>query len=239
MDLSDELFDEINQLLSGKLQGKAKEDLLKKIKEDPELEAEVALQKEIKENMMLLSMMDERKKALMGNLEQLSTNLKNKGILQEEENEIEEPQPVMKVASRRTFYMGIAASIAILMGFWWFIGREGRQNQEFYAIYFNATPKSPDPELMGSATAEDKDFASLTDGLRNLNNGQLKEAIRKFENLSNANTTYWGSVAKWYLSLAYLKDNQREKAIQTLREIVSEKDHTYKNEAEKLLKELE
>lgn len=70
-----------------------------------------------------------------------------------------------------------------------------------------------------------------------LGEGQLENAIAFFKRIS-AHTADFAEEARWYLALAYLKNEDKERAVQQLKAIVSEKGYK-QQEASTLLEKLD
>ena len=71
-----------------------------------------------------------------------------------------------------------------------------------------------------------------------MESGKTQQAIENLLYVNNLKEATLQDEAGWYLAMAYLKDNQQEKARNRLRDIAEESQHPYRDRASKLLKEL-
>jgi len=67
-----------------------------------------------------------------------------------------------------------------------------------------------------------------------LYNKNYDKSITQFESIIQQNNINYSPASKWYISLAYLKNNQAEQAKKYLQQIVKDKSWKHK-EAQKLL----
>lgn len=81
-----------------------------------------------------------------------------------------------------------------------------------------------------------EDYALLYGGISNLEIGQSQKAIDQLKSLSLQNSNYQDA-AEWYLALAYLKNKDKQKAIEML-EIIANKGNQFSKQAEKILEKL-
>lgn len=198
--------------------------------------------------------------------EKESDNLKAK--LAGFEKEIGNTVPVRKLPSTNYRKWAMAASIALLLGLGWlgynnFSGTnyEGLYNDNFqdypntvYAITRSAETDSSleraayvayetndntkaielFTELKETSDSENISFYLAQSYLKN---NQLGEAISLFNEVVEERGEF-APQALWYISLSYIKDKQKENAIESLKSLIA--DGRYKKtEAESLLDELE
>ncbi|WP_103865390.1 tol-pal system YbgF family protein [Aquimarina sp. I32.4] len=170
-----------------------------------------------------------------------------------------------KVPSTKTYsyYLKIAASIAILIGIgtFWYLTNAKNQIQDLYKAYYepfpvedivrgntnkeiqhiikNYTSHSYDSVIVALEKypdIENQHQLQLYLGNSYLNTNCEEKAIPLFIKIKNKSKYY--EVAKWYLSLSYLKVNKPKKAIPLLNEIIRY-NGAYKNKAKHLLTAIE
>lgn len=75
-------------------------------------------------------------------------------------------------------------------------------------------------------------------GISNIEIRDFNKAIESFNYIINENDNLYIEHAEWYLALCYLKNNQKDKAIDQFTKISKNFDNYHQNEAIKILKEL-
>jgi hypothetical protein len=134
-----------------------------------------------------------------------------------------------------------------------------KSSTNLYAAYFQPYPNevapivrgqnssSPNTDAFQAYEKEDyelsaklfenisEDYALLYGGISNLEIGQTQKAINQLKSLSLQNSNYQ-DVAEWYLALAYLKNNETEKAKKVLNSI--DKNQQFSEQAVELLSNL-
>lgn len=140
------------------------------------------------------------------------------------------------------YYLAAAASVALIALFIWTGQKE--DSAELFAQYFIPHPNVFEPTVRGEATARTEAFQAYESrnyekasallneltksgedpgvmmllGNSYLAMGKTREAKEMFSRLI-AGHDELDVAGKWYLSLCYLKDNEKDKAVETLREI--------------------
>ena len=121
------------------------------------------------------------------------------------------------------------------------ISRSDKKKSTLEIAFKNYENKKYAEALKGlekSITKENKTALHLFIAVTNLKLENTNKAIAILEeNLNNSNT--WKDKYLWYLSLAYLKENKTEKAIETLKILSKEVNNFKKVETLSLLKKLE
>lgn len=136
------------------------------------------------------------------------------------EFESEHGKPVKNSGNGIYWLSGIAASLALLiLGYLYFFDVTNQANsQELYAQYYEVFPLDE-----GSIRNEEADLAT---GLQLYMKAQYSEAIPYLEDLIGQNNAIINSI---YLSNAYLKTQEFEKAEQLLRNLDSQQQNTVMN----------
>ncbi|MEM9686606.1 MAG: tetratricopeptide repeat protein [Bacteroidota bacterium] len=176
-------------------------------------------------------------------------------------------QPVRHKWFHRTSWR-IAASVAILIavGLYYYTSNVTADMERLYTLNYEKYPNTVYPitrgdnqddstERMAFVAYEASDYAGaivLFTQLREekqakyidfylaqsyLGEGQIENAIASFKRIST-NTSDFAEEARWYLALAYLKNEDKERAVQQLTAIVSEKGYK-QQEALTLLEKLD
>jgi FimV-like protein len=71
-----------------------------------------------------------------------------------------------------------------------------------------------------------------------MESGKTEQAIENLLYVNNLNEATLQDEAGWYLAMAYLKDNQKEKARHQLQDIAEQRQHPFRDRASKLLKSI-
>jgi hypothetical protein len=206
--------EEIDRYLNGLMADSEKKAFDLKLAEDAELRKEVDLQRAIIKAV--------RKEQL-------------EKILHREEKEI-------KKRSIRKFVIPFASlAIAASMAGFFYIGFlnncEGVYNRYYESYTYTPVPSRGDEKV--TLTKSDSIFFQA---LHHLESDQKKLAINELEKLNNSSSEMIAATndaVKWYLSLAYIKNGQKEKAKILLQEIAKNDISEYKTKAIVLLKDLE
>lgn len=260
MELSDELLEQIGAYLSGQLSVAEKDQFETRLQQDPVLQQEVTLQRELKAGLSFLAQKER--------FRQLHTDLDKRGLLTETDNRID-PQPVPALpataaeivplpANRPIFRYGLAkwamaASLVLLLGIGWVLYRnqmEKRQtlaqNERHFNDFFSdelipAPGIATDPDRL--AASPDKN-ESVQDSVRlrlvvdGMKGEELQPAINELTILSTGKPGHWTASAQWYLALALLRNNQSMEARSRLQTIAQLNGHPYQQEAQRLLNQL-
>ncbi|WP_025743933.1 tetratricopeptide repeat protein [Aquimarina pacifica] len=247
MERTQDLFEHIDQYLSGSLKGKDLESFTNSLKSDKSLQIEVERHSIIR------------------------TALQNEGTINFRKNieridqEIENEKMVQKTHKQKSFWSPskIAAIFIVLIGLssiFWFYNSD---KKDLFAAYYVAYPMT---ELTrGESTVENlqkeiaqdykngayqkvipslvrlttnqptNDQLKIYLGNSYLNTNQEDKAAVLFATFTKENTFY--KDAQWFLALSYLKQKKNDKAILILENLVSF-ESLYKNKAQNLLKDL-
>lgn len=253
MDLSDELLEQIGKYLAGQLPAGEKAQFEDQLQRDPALRQEVAMQRELKQGLAFLAQKDRFKR--------MHAQLDKRGLLTKPTDQTQPPtgvpfpesRPVRPAARFGRASWVMAASLALLLGIGWLFyanqqakRKELAQNERVFNRFYSTNPKpAPAPP-----TDPDQLAASPTNGLSTADSVRLYGAINGLEgtasqpvinelrSLSTNGVGHWPATAEWYLSLAYLKNNQRAEALPILQKIARLKGHPYQQEARQLLTQL-
>ena len=172
----------------------------------------------------------------------------------------ETKKPKIKVL--RVFYA--AASIVLLVGLGFYFTQNS--NKTLYDDYYQSYPNVVAPTVRGEnkedaksdafyqydsgnyqqslelfskiyATEKD-DYALFYKAMSQMELKKIKDAINTFNQFDLTKNNAFTPFVKWYLALAYLKDNQKEKAMPLIKEL-SETENPQQEMAQKLWNDLE
>ncbi|MEM9820723.1 MAG: tetratricopeptide repeat protein [Bacteroidota bacterium] len=243
--------DLIDQYLLGELDEVTKANFLERLSSDPELAMEVKQRQAILRGLEDLS--NEKMKAQIHNVRQQ--------MLQQEPVPIKKSRARRSPYS----FLWMAAALAIvLMAAFWLFTKSGLQSnpQQLFAQNFelyeaNFSTRNADTEQSTSEAAtlyENQDFtaaipllqqilqekpndANLQLALGNafLANEQISPAIAQFKAIIDRNDLLYLDRARWYLALAFLKNNQIAECIDQLQSLQQNEKADYHLDAKKLL----
>ncbi len=245
--MTQKLFETIEAYIEGSLSETELESFVALIEANPELKNEITIHKELRNEFANTKAIDFRRKLIIAKEE-----------LAQENNQ-------QKTRSLVLSYWKIAAFIIFIIGiptFFWF---QNNTEQDLYAIYYTPYPiedikrgvdttrikilndillnyKSQKyreiiidlENLVVQKSNEEK--LKLCLGNSYLNTDQLIKAETLFKTFSRESTNYFD--AQWFLSLTYLRMNQKDSMIPILKELISKNTRHTKN-AIALLKDLE
>ncbi|MFT4032229.1 MAG: hypothetical protein QM669_07400 [Siphonobacter sp.] len=237
MNLTNEILDQIGAYLCNQMSPAEREAFVARLALTPELRKEVSLQWEMKQGLQLIA---EKQR-----FKQLHEELRQANQLA--------IKPTAKVvafkpASKRWAYWAVAASLALVIGFGWYITQtnstqlaEEQVADEFFSPAVKAAPVFPtDPDLLGASNTEQgQDSLQLAQALTLLKDPQIAAAINNLQAIASRGHNHWGASAQWYLALAYLKNHQREQGKKLLTNIATTKGHPYQIEATQVLQKLQ
>lgn len=237
MKLDNDLLTQINNYLDHKLTADDRQAFESQIAKDVALREEVNRQSIIRE-----AVLRKEYKALF---KQIHDEL----AAQEEGTAMRETtiQPEMpgRVVALRWHHWAMAASVVLLLGVGWFFFVKGPDADQLYTAHFSAQPKQPtripDPEIMGSSRipSEQTDSIQVAQAIGLLQTDNTPKAAEALQKVAQESGNHWGRVAEWYLTLAYLKADERKKARKQLQSIIQDTNHPYYQDAATLLTELE
>ena len=159
-----------------------------------------------------------------------------KSIFQKEEIQIKKKEKIRKLV----FSIGSLAIAASLIGFFYigYLNSCATLANRYYVAY----AYTPIPSRGGEILPLTKSDSLFFEALQQLEKGKSSLAIKQLMNLKefhkemNAATD---QAIKWYLSLAYLKNGNKDKAIELLQTILKEPSAEFQTKAKELLNELE
>ena len=209
------LDQEINRYLEGLMNETERTDFNTRMGEDAHLRNEVNLQRSII-------------KAIK--------NEKLKSILQKEEIQIKKKGKIRKLV----FSVGSLAIAASLIGFFYmgYLNSCSTLADRYYVAY----AYTPIPSRGGENLPLTKSDSLFFEALQQLEKGKSSVAIKQLMNLKEFHKEMYAATdmaIKWYLSLAYLKNGNKEKAKELLQTILKEPSGEFHTKAKELLKELE
>lgn len=261
MDLSDELLEQIGRYLAGQLPAGEKAQFEDQLQRDPALRQEVAIQRELKQGVTFLAQ-KERFKQMHADLDERGllhqpTDQAQPPKMLESLPPTPEPfpesQPVRPAVRFGRASWVMAASLALLLGIGWLVYSNQRTKREvlaqnervfdrFYSPVPKAAPAAPvDPDQLAASPdsgLSEADSVRLYGAINGLGQAGSQPVINEFRSLSTDRAGHWRATAEWYLSLAYLKNNQRAEALPILQKIARLKGHPYQQEARQLLTQL-
>lgn len=246
--MDEQIFEKIEGYIQGTLPPEEQKQFEAEMEKDAALSDEVAFQRKL-----IKSIETESVRQL---LDQLHT-----------ENFEEEETPVVTMRQRQSYtWMAVAASVALLMvaGWWVFFGQQP-STSSLYAAYFSPatglsttlgyTNNAQFSEGMISYKLEEyaeaknwwqplleadpaNDTLNFYMGVASLANEQTDEAMQYLTKVEeNQQSIYYGE-ARWYLALAYLQHDDKEKAKALLQEL-SAQDSDYQAQSLEILEKLE
>ncbi|MEZ0540203.1 anti-sigma factor [Fibrella arboris] len=260
MELSDELLEQIGAYLSGRLTTDETARFAARLAQDPALQQEVALQRELKDGISLLVQKDRFK--------QMHADLDRRGLLPGHTHQADqlpgsqpagpEPNVVPWPARRATVRYGwagwvMAASVILAAGVGWLVYTSQRekkaelaQNERVFNAFFSVTlkpvpPLPADPDRLAASPENSRsalDSTRLQTAIQGLPRATLQPVITALRAQSTSRSGHWSASAQWYLALAYLKANQRTQAQPLLETIARLNGHPYQQEARLLLSQL-
>ena len=117
----------------------------------------------------------------------------------------------------------------------------GNDTEEAYISYYNSqeydNASSFLEELIRQFPEDSKYQMALGNCYLNTNPSKIEDAIRVFTKMAESENIYQ-STAQWYLALAFLKNNEKEKAIFLLENLAKEQQGKYPALAQSLLDEM-
>ena len=240
------LFEKIERYLQGMLTPAERERFETEMKEDAALREEVALHKQ-----------------LMSSIE---TESVRQLLEQIHEGNFERETPVVSIRHRRSYtFIAVAASLALLiLSGWWYINSQVSQPASLYAAYFSPAAGLPTTlsytndarfsegmisyKLGAYAEAREwwqpllqadpaNDTLNFYMGVAALADEQTDGAINYLSKVVEENNSIYYADARWYLALAYLLDENKEK-VKTILQDLSEEDGTYREQSIEIIKKI-
>jgi hypothetical protein len=209
------LEEEIDRYLNGSMTEEERNAFNSRLADDSELRKEVELQRSIIKAI--------RKEQL-------------EKIIQNEEGRIIKKGKIRKLV----ISFGSLALAASVLGFFYVGYLNNCENiaNRYYVAYVY----TPIPSRGGATLPLTKSDSIFFNALHQLENRKKKSAIKQLENLNNSTTEMIAAssqAVKWYLSLAYLKNGEKRKAMELLHLIIKEPSGEFYAQAKDLLMEIE
>lgn len=203
-----------DRYLNGTMDGDEKESFLAEMRRNPELAKEIELQRSI-----------------IRTVRQGQVNR----IMQKEEHQIRKKKRV-RILSISFGTIALAASIT---GFFYLAHLKNCETlaDRYYLSYNHTSVQSRG----GESLPMNKDDSTFMMALMEMEQGNITLAIHQLESLNHPDSRMMAvtpQAVKWYLTLAFLKNGQKKKAMALLREIASEPDGEYTQKARSLLTDL-
>lgn len=252
--LEKDLFELIDDKLSGELSGEALEAFDTDLANDPELESEFELHKEVDEAIQESEIIELRKKLDL--VHDLTQNKKQPGLLRTILR-----HKLSRIAAASFVVLLIITSLSL-----YFLRPDGNMsNDSLFKIYYQ-----PDAALLIRGTNsqnatliqafqmyENKDYnealslfsqvlktdsenipVQFYSGISNIELGQYQEALHPFNFIMDHKQNLYVERAEWYAALCYLKLNETENAVDLFRKI-SLSSSSYKDKAHEILKSVQ
>lgn len=252
--LEKDLFELIDEKLSGELSGEELEAFDLDLMNDPELMSEFELHEEIDEAIQESEVIELRKKLDL--VYDLTQNKKQPGLLRTILR-----HKLSRIAAASFVVLLIMTSLSL-----YFLRPDGNMsNDSLFKIYYQ-----PDAALLIRGTDsqnaalieafqlyENKEYNSALElfalvldadgenipvqfysGISNIELGQYREALHPFNFIMENNQNLYIERAEWYASLCYLKLNENEIAVDLFRKI-SLSSSFYKDKAHEILKSIQ
>ena len=246
--MDEKLFETMENYINGRMTAEEQQSFEQEMSSNPELREELEMHRK------LVSSIETESVRHM--LEQIH-----------EENFSQEETPLVSLRSRaRYFPLAIAASVALLiLAGWWVFSWQSSQPEALYATYYSPDEGLPttlgymdDAQFAeGMISYKMGDYAEALDywqpllsadpandtlnyygGLAYLGSGQAEKAIAHLEKVTANEGSAYQTDARWYLALAYLK-NERTTEAQALLQILTEEDSPYREASREILEKLE
>lgn len=252
--LEKDLFELIDDKLSGELSGEALEAFDTDLANDPELQSEFELHKEVDEAIQESEIIELRKKLDL--VHDLTQNKKQPGLLRTILR-----HKLSRIAAASFVVLLIITSLSL-----YFLRPDGNMsNDSLFKIYYQ-----PDAALLIRGTNsqnatliqafqmyENKDYdealslfsqvlktdsenipVQFYSGISNIELGQYQEALHPFNFIMDHKQNLYVERAEWYAALCYLKLNETENAVDLFRKI-SLSSSSYKDKAHEILKSVQ
>ncbi len=208
------------------LSGNELTDFEKNIQEDNSLQEDVILTKHISN-----AFQKKGERAVIEEIDALSSEEEMKAILASAEKKYQSGAQTKRVIMR------ITATAAVILALI-YVGISPRYStQNLFEAYYSAEMYEPIPHRGEVLPIVQQQEQELYDAVCLINSKQINEAIEKLEKMSSSPEFIFREDAEWNLALAYLNNNQRNKAQNILLKI-AEKNENYAGEAKELLEKL-
>jgi tetratricopeptide (TPR) repeat protein len=245
--MDEKLFETMENYVNGRMSAEEQQSFEREMSENPELREELALHRK------LVSSIETESVRQM--LEQIHTE------------HFAEETPVVTMRSRsRSFPLAIAASVALLiLAGWWVYSWQSSQPEALYAAYFSPDEGLPttlgyeeDAQFAeGMVSYKLGEYAEALDywqplltadpandtlnyytALAFLANEQPELALSYLGRVVENETSAFATDARWYLALAYLKQDMESEA-QPLLQALAAGDSPYQQESREILDKLQ
>ena len=252
--LEKDLFELIDEKLSGELSGGSLEAFDMDLENDAELMAEFELHKEVDEAIQESEVIELRKKLEL--VHDLTQNKKQPGLLRTILR-----HKLSRIAAASFVVLLLITSLSL-----YFLRPEGNMsNDSLFKIYYqpdaallirgtnsqNATliqafqmyeNKEYNNALSLFSEVLDKDSENIPvqfySGISNIELGQYQEALHPFNFIMDHKQNLYVERAEWYTALCFLKVNENENAVDLFRKI-SLSNSSYKDKAHEILKSIQ
>ncbi len=240
--MKDKHFDIIHRFLEGELEGEELKEFEANLKLNPELSAELELQKKANEFL---------------DFQKTITNIE-KSLKQEKFD--------VKSIRKIKYWTWVAASVAVVViGYFVLSFNQPMSNEKIFAEYYNFVPSDAigrdcqegvsilvkgleeydkhnykiATDYLNKALITDPDniYAHFYLSMISIETNKYQEAINKLKEISSKEFIYIDE-NDWYMALCYIKLENNDEAIKILTRII-ESDNVYKENAKKILKEIE
>jgi hypothetical protein len=251
--LDKDLFELIDDKLSGELTGEELEAFDKELQDDPELNAEFELHQEIDEAIQESEVIELRKKLDL--VHDLTQNKKQPGLLRTILR-----HKLSRIAAASFVVLLIITSLSLYL-----LRPDGNlSNDSLFKIYYQ-----PDAALLIRGTDsqnatliqafqlyENKEYSTALElfakvlhtdednipvhfysGISNIELGQYRNALHPFNFIMEHKQNLYVERAEWYAALCYLKLNENESA-RDLFQKISHSKSSYKDKAQEILKSI-
>ena len=252
--LEKDLFELIDEKLSGELSGESLEAFDMDLEKDAELMAEFELHKEVDEAIQESEVIELRKKLEL--VHDLTQNKKQPGLLRTILR-----HKLSRIAAASFVVLLLITSLSL-----YFLRPDGNMsNDSLFKIYYqpdaallirgtnsqNATliqafqmyeNKEYNNALSLFSEVLDKDSENIPvqfySGISNIELGQYQEALHPFNFIMDHKQNLYVERAEWYTALCFLKVNENENAVDLFRKI-SLSNSSYKDKAHEILKSIQ
>ncbi len=239
----------IEQFLADEMAPAEKTAFRKELRSNPELAAELKLSKSIDEAISRDDIIDLRQKLITT----IAANRESKAEV-----------PVIRMHTRKWWYAAASLLVMCAVAATLFLQTNRTvSNDAIFAQYYNSeniVDQTRGDENIVEAVMkfQQKDFATASVlfksilnkdnsniavwfyyGISNIETKNYDNSIKAFTTIINQKDNLYIEHAEWYLGLCYLKDNQKDKAIDQFMVVASNPDNFHRQEAKNILEKLQ